>query len=168
MKGGPTVRMRYPAASRAHAGHQCPTVRIDHGDPCNSRPRAQVYSSGGRCHRWTSPKARAYGRGNRSPSNQRYSTGRAVCPRPIRRRGCAARDPGAVARSPLTDPAGPGDRRGDVVRGGSYLCHESYCNRYRVAPRTGNHPDATSGHLGFRRARDRAVITAEPAVMTAP
>lgn len=53
-----------------------------------------------------------------------------------------------------TDPAGPrrGDRR--VLRGGSYLCHHSYCNRYRVAARTANTPDSTSGNTGFRCARD--------------
>ncbi|WP_425299463.1 SUMF1/EgtB/PvdO family nonheme iron enzyme, partial [Nocardia farcinica] len=74
---------------------------------------------------------------------------------------CGARS-GCGGEKPPDRPAGPGDRRGDVVRGGSYLCHESYCNRYRVAPRTGNHPDATSGHLGFRRARDRAVGAGQP------
>jgi formylglycine-generating enzyme required for sulfatase activity len=37
-----------------------------------------------------------------------------------------------------------------VMRGGSYLCHASYCDRYRVAARTCNHFSATSSHLGFR------------------
>nr|WP_202638765.1 formylglycine-generating enzyme family protein [Bailinhaonella thermotolerans] len=37
-----------------------------------------------------------------------------------------------------------------VIRGGSYLCHESYCNRYRVAARSANTADAASGHAGFR------------------
>lgn len=41
-----------------------------------------------------------------------------------------------------------------AMRGGSYLCHASYCNRYRVAARTCNHPGATSSHLGFRCAGD--------------
>ena len=41
-----------------------------------------------------------------------------------------------------------------AMRGGSYLCHESYCNRYRVSARTGNSLDATSSHLGFRCAAD--------------
>ncbi|MQA09345.1 MAG: SUMF1/EgtB/PvdO family nonheme iron enzyme [Pseudonocardiaceae bacterium] len=40
------------------------------------------------------------------------------------------------------------------MRGGSYLCHASYCNRYRVAARTGNTPDSSSGNLGFRCAAD--------------
>jgi sulfatase modifying factor 1 len=54
--------------------------------------------------------------------------------------------------SPATrvDPRGPdtGDTR--VMRGGSYLCHESYCNRYRVSARTASTPDSTTGHCGFR------------------
>jgi formylglycine-generating enzyme required for sulfatase activity len=37
-----------------------------------------------------------------------------------------------------------------ALRGGSYLCHDSYCNRYRVAARTGNTADSTTGHTGFR------------------
>lgn len=52
------------------------------------------------------------------------------------------------------NPQGPphGDRR--VMRGGSYLCHRSYCNRYRCAARTSNTPDTSTGHLGFRCAAD--------------
>jgi formylglycine-generating enzyme len=52
--------------------------------------------------------------------------------------------------SPREDPPGPpaGDRR--VMRGGSYLCHESYCRRYRVAARSSNGPDSSTGNLGFR------------------
>lgn len=36
------------------------------------------------------------------------------------------------------------------MRGGSYLCHDSYCNRYRVAARSSNTPDSSSGNVGFR------------------
>lgn len=52
------------------------------------------------------------------------------------------------------NPIGPleGDRR--VMRGGSYLCHDSYCNRYRVAARSSNTPDSSSGNMGFRCVRD--------------
>ncbi len=55
---------------------------------------------------------------------------------------------------PRKNPTGPetGDRR--VNRGGSYLCHDSYCNRYRVAARTSNTPDSSTGNLGFRCVRD--------------
>ncbi|MEN3264040.1 formylglycine-generating enzyme family protein [Pseudonocardia sp.] len=48
------------------------------------------------------------------------------------------------------DPTGPPDGAGRVMRGGSYLCHESYCNRYRVAARMMSPPDSATGHLGFR------------------
>jgi sulfatase modifying factor 1 len=41
-----------------------------------------------------------------------------------------------------------------VMRGGSYLCHASYCNRYRVAARSRNDPDSGSGNNGFRVVRD--------------
>ena len=37
-----------------------------------------------------------------------------------------------------------------VIRGGSYLCHASYCNRYRVAARSKNTRHSTTGHMGFR------------------
>lgn len=37
-----------------------------------------------------------------------------------------------------------------VQRGGSYLCHESYCNRYHVHSRTQNDPDSSTGNTGFR------------------
>ncbi|MBK0391177.1 SUMF1/EgtB/PvdO family nonheme iron enzyme [Ramlibacter algicola] len=36
------------------------------------------------------------------------------------------------------------------MRGGSFLCHESYCNRYRVAARGSNTPSSTSSNCGFR------------------
>jgi formylglycine-generating enzyme required for sulfatase activity len=57
---------------------------------------------------------------------------------------------------PLEDPLGPPEGTGRVMKGGSYLCHDSYCNRYRVAARTSNTPDASSGHLGFRCAADHS------------
>lgn len=37
-----------------------------------------------------------------------------------------------------------------VLKGGSYLCHRSYCHRYRIAARMGRSPDTTSAHIGFR------------------
>lgn len=52
------------------------------------------------------------------------------------------------------NPKGPKDGETKVMKGGSYLCHESYCNRYRVAARTSNTPDSSSGHLGFRCVAD--------------
>ncbi|WP_081998624.1 formylglycine-generating enzyme family protein [Sinomonas humi] len=52
--------------------------------------------------------------------------------------------------SPRQNPQGPTIGAGRVMRGGSYLCHESYCNRYRVAARTSNTPDSSSGNCSFR------------------
>ncbi|SFJ50617.1 Formylglycine-generating enzyme, required for sulfatase activity, contains SUMF1/FGE domain [Halobacillus dabanensis] len=41
-----------------------------------------------------------------------------------------------------------------VMRGGSYLCHKSYCNRYRVAARSSNIMDSSTGNIGFRCVRN--------------
>jgi formylglycine-generating enzyme len=62
--------------------------------------------------------------------------------------------PEYYASSPARDPRGPDSGTHRVMRGGSYLCHDSYCNRYRVAARSGNTPDASTGNLGFRTVRD--------------
>lgn len=48
------------------------------------------------------------------------------------------------------NPAGPDSGESRVIRGGSYLCHHSYCNRYRVAARSANTPDSSTGNMGFR------------------
>jgi len=37
-----------------------------------------------------------------------------------------------------------------VQKGGSYLCHASYCRRYRVAARQSSTPDSSTGNVGFR------------------
>lgn len=50
------------------------------------------------------------------------------------------------------NPAGPETGTNRVIRGGSFLCHDSYCNRYRNSARTGNTPDSSTGHTGFRLA----------------
>lgn len=36
------------------------------------------------------------------------------------------------------------------MRGGSFLCHESYCYRYRVSARHSNTPSSTASNIGFR------------------
>lgn len=41
-----------------------------------------------------------------------------------------------------------------VQKGGSYLCHGSYCARYRIQARIGNSPDSSTGNVGFRVAGD--------------
>ena len=55
--------------------------------------------------------------------------------------------------SPRQDPQGPEGGSARVMRGGSYLCHASYCNRYRVDARSSNTPDSSAGNVGFRVAR---------------
>lgn len=51
------------------------------------------------------------------------------------------------------DPQGPASGADRVIRGGSYLCHHSYCTRYRVSARSHNSPDSTTAHMGFRCAK---------------
>jgi formylglycine-generating enzyme len=51
------------------------------------------------------------------------------------------------------DPTGPATGQTKVMKGGSFLCHASYCNRYRVAARTSNTPDSAASNIGFRCVR---------------
>lgn len=53
-------------------------------------------------------------------------------------------------QAPPDNPAGPSTGRERVIRGGSFLCHASYCNRYRNSARTKVTPDSSTCHLGFR------------------
>ena len=53
----------------------------------------------------------------------------------------------------IRNPQGPESGESKVIRGGSYLCHSSYCNRYRVAARSSNTPDSSTGNMGFRCAK---------------
>ncbi len=59
-----------------------------------------------------------------------------------------------AADATRVDPQGPAAGTAKVNRGGSHLCHASYCNRYRVAARTSNTPDSSTSNLGFRCAAD--------------
>jgi sulfatase modifying factor 1 len=65
---------------------------------------------------------------------------------------------GRVGRAATADPRGP-DRSFDpreptvpkrVHRGGSFLCHESYCAGYRPSARMKASPDTSLSHTGFR------------------
>lgn len=60
----------------------------------------------------------------------------------------------ALGREAKAARAALGDEERYVVKGGSYLCHRSYCYRYRIAARTSNTPDSTTGHTGLRLAYD--------------
>jgi formylglycine-generating enzyme required for sulfatase activity len=69
----------------------------------------------------------------------------------------------------LTDPKGPSDsfdpdepgvpesapRR--VIRGGSFLCSETYCISYRPSARRGSDPYTSMSHIGFRLVVDEVV-----------
>ncbi|MBP2380145.1 formylglycine-generating enzyme family protein [Brachybacterium sacelli] len=56
----------------------------------------------------------------------------------------------AEQRTVVQDPAGPETAQSRILRGGSYLCHVSYCNRYRNSARSQNTPDSSMGNGGFR------------------
>ncbi len=47
------------------------------------------------------------------------------------------------------DPVEPTMQK-KALRGGSYLCNESYCSGYRVAARMKTSPDTSMEHVGFR------------------
>lgn len=69
----------------------------------------------------------------------------------------ARRFPQDAARTMhVVSPRGPSEGEMRVMRGGSYLCHPSYCWRYRNAARSAATPDSSSGHIGFRCAASAA------------
>lgn len=41
-----------------------------------------------------------------------------------------------------------------LSKGGSFLCHRSYCYRYRIAARNSTSPDTSTSHIGFRLVYD--------------
>jgi sulfatase modifying factor 1 len=61
--------------------------------------------------------------------------------------------PAYHSATPAENPLFTGFTGRRSMRGGSFLCHDSYCNRYRVAARSSNTPDSSSSNLGFRLAR---------------
>jgi formylglycine-generating enzyme required for sulfatase activity len=56
-------------------------------------------------------------------------------------------------RDSTSDPKGPPRGTSKVQKGGSYLCHHSYCRRYRIAARNASTPDSSTGNAGFRCVR---------------
>ena len=51
-------------------------------------------------------------------------------------------------------PFTPGPASERAQRGGSFLCHESYCHGYRVSGRSHSTPETALFHVGFRLVRD--------------
>lgn len=54
----------------------------------------------------------------------------------------------------IFNPLGPVSGDSKVIKGGSYLCHDSYCNRYRLSARTSQPINSFTAHIGFRCAAD--------------
>jgi formylglycine-generating enzyme required for sulfatase activity len=54
-----------------------------------------------------------------------------------------------VVRNPK-GPITPGGAALRVIRGGSYLCSDTYCRGYRVSARGTGAPDTGASHIGFR------------------
>ncbi len=71
-------------------------------------------------------------------------------------------------RNVINDPLGPSNSYDPddygvpsnapkrVIRGGSFLCNEDYCQSYRPSARRGADPFSPMSHLGFRLAKDAA------------
>ena len=63
----------------------------------------------------------------------------------------------------ITNPQGPSDSwdpdepyaQKRSMRGGSFLCNDSYCSGFRVARRMKTTPDSSMEHLGFRCVKDK-------------
>ena len=67
---------------------------------------------------------------------------------------CVPRDPRGGTAEESMDPAQPQFRvPRRVIKGGSFLCADSYCMRYRPAARRPQMIDTGMSHLGFRCAR---------------
>lgn len=59
-------------------------------------------------------------------------------------------------RSAALDPTGPATGTDKAKKGGSFLCHESFCYRYRPVARHHNTPDSSTSNNGFRCAKGAA------------
>lgn len=54
----------------------------------------------------------------------------------------------------LQDPKGPATGDNKVKKGGSFMCHQFTCYRYRIAARMFITPDSSASNVGFRCAAD--------------
>jgi len=46
-----------------------------------------------------------------------------------------------------------------VQKGGSFLCHDTYCWRYRPSARQSSSPESSMSHVGFRCVKDAPAVT---------
>lgn len=60
--------------------------------------------------------------------------------------------------STLYNPIGPLLGKERVKKGGSFLCHKSYCYRYRTTARFPSTPDSAGTNVGFRCAKSMNTI----------
>jgi len=67
---------------------------------------------------------------------------------------CAPANPAGGTAAASIDPAQPFSVPRRVVKGGSFLCADSYCMRYRPAARRPQAIDTGMSHIGFRCAGD--------------
>lgn len=68
---------------------------------------------------------------------------------------CAPRNPRGGDEAGSRDPGDAAQRFGrKVLKGGSHLCADNYCRRYRPAARHAQPVDSSTSHIGFRCARD--------------
>jgi len=61
----------------------------------------------------------------------------------------------AESQATRNNPLGPQTGERKVMKGGSFLCHDSYCNRYRLGARSSNTPDSATTNCGFRCVVDK-------------
>jgi sulfatase modifying factor 1 len=73
--------------------------------------------------------------------------------------GCCVNPSGPKTTVDPRNPYAPDSR---VQKGGSYLCHASYCESYRPSARMATPPDSGMSHLGFRCVKDISSLTRTP------
>lgn len=58
-------------------------------------------------------------------------------------------------KEPKENPRGPASGTDKVKKGGSFMCHKTYCYRYRCAARSQNTPDTSAYNVGIRCGADK-------------
>ncbi|MFA7668024.1 MAG: formylglycine-generating enzyme family protein [Burkholderiaceae bacterium] len=86
----------------------------------------------------------------------------------------------AAKKTPIVNPKGPDnsfdpsepgvpvDAPKRVIRGGSFLCNESYCLSYRPSARRGSDPYSPMSHVGFRLVKDAPAPQAVTTALASP